>query len=161
MIAKIGDHLMNTDSKQMLRDRLIPLATVVTPNIPEAENLLATSIKSTVDAELAAKRMVTELGAKAAIIKGGHFTGDAIDVLYDGNAIHQFPSKRLDTKHTHGTGCTYSAVIAAELATGRSIYEAVATAKAFITDRKSTRLNSSHVAISYAVFCLKKKTIKK
>ena len=134
MIAKSGDHLMNTGSKQMLRDRLIPLATVVTPNIPEAENLLATSIKSTVDAEIAAKRMVTELGAKAAIVKGGHFTGDAIDVLYDGNAIHQFPSKRFDTKHTHGTGCTYSAVIAAELAKGRSIYESVATAKVFITD---------------------------
>lgn len=134
MIAKSGDHLMNTVSKQVLRDRLIPLATVVTPNIPETDDLLVTSIKSTTDAEIAAKRMVNELGAKAAVIKGGHFTGDAIDILYDGSSIHHFPSTRFDTKHTHGTGCTYSAVIAAELAKGKSIYEAVATAKAFITD---------------------------
>lgn len=133
MVAKSGYHLMDLHSKQTLRDHLVPHATVVTPNVPEAEELVDISIKSLKDAGLAAKRIVHELGAKAAVVKGGHLAGDAIDVLYDGSAIHTFPFVRIDTKHTHGTGCTYSAVIAAELAKGKSIYDAVAIAKKFIT----------------------------
>ncbi|ASK61523.1 bifunctional hydroxymethylpyrimidine kinase/phosphomethylpyrimidine kinase [Virgibacillus phasianinus] len=135
MIAKSGDHLMNADAKQTMIDQLIPLATVVTPNIPEAEVLLSESIHSLADAEDAARRIVHELGANAAVVKGGHHVeGDAIDVLYDGSAIHRFPTARIATKHTHGTGCTYSAVITAELAKGYSIYDSVHTAKKFITD---------------------------
>ncbi|WP_404450956.1 bifunctional hydroxymethylpyrimidine kinase/phosphomethylpyrimidine kinase [Virgibacillus necropolis] len=134
MVAKSGDHLMDVNSKQTMIERLIPLATVVTPNIPEAEVLLSESIESIADAEDAARRIVHELGADAAVVKGGHFKGDAVDVLYDGSSIHKFPTSRLNTKHTHGTGCTYSAVIAAELAKGKSIYESVITAKKYITD---------------------------
>lgn len=134
MVAKSGDHLMDVNSKQTLIDRLLPLATVVTPNIPEAEILLSETIESISDAEDAARRIVNELGASAVVVKGGHFEGDAVDVLYDGTTIHKFPTIRLNTKHTHGTGCTFSAVIAAELAKGQSIYDSVSTAKRYITD---------------------------
>ncbi|WP_099157646.1 bifunctional hydroxymethylpyrimidine kinase/phosphomethylpyrimidine kinase [Virgibacillus ndiopensis] len=134
MVAKSGDHLMDTNAKQTLSDKLIPLATVVTPNIPEAEVLLQTKINSITDAENAAKQIVIELGAKAAVVKGGHFSEAPIDVLYDGDSLYKFSSIRYTTKHTHGTGCTYSAVIAAELAKGRSISESVTIAKKFIAD---------------------------
>jgi len=134
MVAKSGDHLMDKESRQTIREALVPLSTVITPNIPEAEELLEVSIQSTEDAEIAAKRMVEELGAQSAIVKGGHFAGDAIDILFDGKKIYKFPTERINTKHTHGTGCTYSAVIAAEIAKGKSIYESVAIAKQFITD---------------------------
>lgn len=134
MVAKSGDHLMDVNSKQTMIEKLIPLATVVTPNIPEAEVLLDETIDSIVGAEDAARRIVHELGANAAVVKGGHFKGDAIDILYDGAGIHKLPAERLHTKHTHGTGCTYSAVIAAEIAKGRPVLEAVQTAKLFITD---------------------------
>lgn len=135
MVAKSGDHLMDVNSKQTMIDRLLPLATVVTPNVPEAEVLLDETIDSITDAEDAAKRIVHELGANAAVVKGGHhFDNEAVDVLYDGAETHRFPTARIDTKHTHGTGCTYSAVIAAELAKGNSVFDAVKTAKLFITD---------------------------
>lgn len=135
MVAKSGDHLMDVGSKQTMINRLLPLATVVTPNLPEAEVLLDEKIDSIADAEDAARRIVHELGANAAVVKGGHhFDNEAVDVLYDGATMHRFPTARIDTKHTHGTGCTYSAVIAAELAKGRSIYESVFAAKLFITD---------------------------
>ncbi|WP_188455162.1 bifunctional hydroxymethylpyrimidine kinase/phosphomethylpyrimidine kinase [Virgibacillus oceani] len=134
MVAKSGDHLMDANAKQTLVDKLIRLAAIVTPNIPEAEVLLQTKINSVEDSENAARQIVTELGAKAAVVKGGHFSEVPIDVLYDGNSLHEFSSIRYATKHTHGTGCTYSAVIAAELAKGHSIQESVSIAKKFITD---------------------------
>ena len=81
----------------------------------------------------AAKRLVG-LGAKAALVKGGHLTGDAIDVLFDGRDFHDYGASRIDTPHTHGTGCTYSAAITAELANGKSLVEAVRSAKVFITE---------------------------
>lgn len=146
MVAKSGDHLMDTNSKQTMADRLIPLATIVTPNIPEAEVLLSESIESITDAEDAARRIVHELGAGAVVVKGGHFEGDAVDILYDGAIIHKFPSLRIDTKHTHGTGCTFSAVITAELAKGHSIYDSVDIAKRYITDaiRHSLKLGNGN-----------------
>lgn len=146
MVAKSGDHLMDVNSKRTMIDRLIPLAIVVTPNIPEAEVLLDVPIDSIVDAEDAARRIVHELGATAVVVKGGHFEGDAIDVLYDGTFIHKFPTVRIDTKHTHGTGCTFSAVIAAELAKGQTIYNSVYTAKKYITDaiRYSLKLGNGN-----------------
>ncbi|MFZ3578380.1 bifunctional hydroxymethylpyrimidine kinase/phosphomethylpyrimidine kinase [Virgibacillus sp. DJP39] len=135
MVAKSGHHLMDVNSILTLTNQLIPLATVVTPNIPEAEVLLSESIESVNDAENAAKRIVHELGANAAVVKGGHYTREeAVDILYDGISIHRFPTVRIDTNHTHGTGCTYSAVIAAEIAKGSSVYDAVRIAKLFVTD---------------------------
>ncbi|WP_371069747.1 bifunctional hydroxymethylpyrimidine kinase/phosphomethylpyrimidine kinase [Sediminibacillus sp. JSM 1682029] len=133
MVAKSGHALMEEKSRQTVRDKLIPLATIATPNIPEAEMLVEFPIRNLSDAKRAAKLIVEELGAGAAVVKGGHLSGEAIDVLYDKQEYHLFQSPRVDTKHTHGTGCTFSAVIASELAKGREIYEAVSTGKEFIT----------------------------
>ncbi|ENH96471.1 phosphomethylpyrimidine kinase [Gracilibacillus halophilus YIM-C55.5] len=134
MVAKSGDTLMEESSRAMVRDVLLPLSAVVTPNVPEAEFLVGFPIRHTNDAEKAANTIVTELGAGAAVVKGGHLDGEALDVLYDGNSFDYFKSKRIDTKHTHGTGCTFSAVITAELAKGKSVKESVALAKQYITD---------------------------
>lgn len=134
MVAKSGHSLMEGESRKVIRDQLIPLATVVTPNVPEAEILVDFKIDNTEDAKKAAKVIVEELGAQAAVVKGGHLSGEAIDVLYENKQFHYFQSARTDTKHTHGTGCTFSAVITAELAKGRSIVDAVATGKQYITD---------------------------
>ncbi|WP_277678199.1 bifunctional hydroxymethylpyrimidine kinase/phosphomethylpyrimidine kinase [Gracilibacillus dipsosauri] len=134
MIAKSGDPLMEEKSREVIRDILLPLATVVTPNVPEAEFLVGFSINSQKDTEKAAKVLVHQLGAKAAVVKGGHLDGDAKDVLYDGAQFDYFSTKRIDTPHTHGTGCTFSAAITAELAKGKSINEAVGLGKEFITE---------------------------
>ncbi|UOQ84228.1 bifunctional hydroxymethylpyrimidine kinase/phosphomethylpyrimidine kinase [Gracilibacillus salinarum] len=133
MVAKSGHSLMDKTSREVIRQTLIPLATVVTPNVPEAEILVGFDIQTNDDAEKAAKLIVDELGAQAAIVKGGHLTGEAIDVLYDGNELYYFQSERFNTKHTHGTGCTFSAAITAELAKGKSVKDAVELGKAYIT----------------------------
>ncbi|SDM89968.1 bifunctional hydroxymethylpyrimidine kinase/phosphomethylpyrimidine kinase [Sediminibacillus halophilus] len=133
MVAKSGHELMEEKSKQTVRDKLIPLATIATPNIPEAEILVDFPIKNLSDAKRAAKLIVEDLGAGAAIVKGGHLAGEAVDVLYDKQGYHLFQSPRLETKHTHGTGCTFSAVITSELAKGKTVPEAVAIGKEFIT----------------------------
>ncbi|WP_186580692.1 bifunctional hydroxymethylpyrimidine kinase/phosphomethylpyrimidine kinase [Aquibacillus kalidii] len=134
MVAKSGHDLMEDASKKVIRETLIPLATVVTPNIPEAEILVDFKINNTEDAKKAARVIVEDLGAQAAVVKGGHLSGEAIDILYVNNEFHYFTSNRTETKHTHGTGCTFSAAITAELAKGRSIAEAVALGKKYITD---------------------------
>ena len=105
---------------------LIPLATLVTPNLPEAEILTGTT-----DMRGAAESLY-EMGARAVLIKGGHGAGDAVDLLFDGSEWTEFRSPRVDTRHTHGTGCTYSAAITAGLAAGVPLRDAVARAKRFI-----------------------------
>jgi len=105
---------------------LIPLATLVTPNIPEAEALTGTT-----DMRAAAEHLY-EMGAQAVLIKGGHCDGDALDILFDGSRWTEFRSPRIDTRHTHGTGCTYSAAITAGLAAGATVGDAIARAKRFI-----------------------------
>lgn len=134
MIAKSGDALMDDSSQAILRDVLVPLATVVTPNIPEAEVLLNREINTLEQSEAAARDIVDKLGAKTAIVKGGHSKDEPIDVLYDGKDILHYEGKRISTKHTHGTGCTFSAVISAELAKGKGVIEATSIAKKFIAD---------------------------
>ena len=111
---------------------LLPLAFVVTPNIPEAEVLSEMKIISTSEMKEAAK-VIYRLGARNVVIKGGHLMGDAVDVLYDGKKFRLFSSKRVDKKETHGTGCTFSAAIATLLAKGQSISQAVEGAKTYIT----------------------------
>ncbi|GAB2565303.1 bifunctional hydroxymethylpyrimidine kinase/phosphomethylpyrimidine kinase [Gracilibacillus alcaliphilus] len=134
MVATSGDSLMDEATRQVIRNTLLPLATVVTPNIPEAEILAGFSIADNQAAEEAAKVIVDELGAQAVVIKGGHLSGAPTDILYDGISYEYLTAKRFKTKHTHGTGCTFSAVITAELAKGKQVKEAVQLAKAFITD---------------------------
>jgi hydroxymethylpyrimidine/phosphomethylpyrimidine kinase len=132
MVAKGGARLLEQDSQKALIEYLLPLATVVTPNLPEAEVLTGMTIRTVDDMKEAAKR-IHDFGAKNVVVKGGHLEGDALDILFDGTSFEQFTVERFDTKHTHGTGCTFSAAITAELSKGKSVAEAVATAKEFIT----------------------------
>lgn len=132
MVATSGDVLMEEKSREVIRDILIPKATVVTPNLKEAGLILERPIETIEDMTDAAKKFVHALGAKSAVVKGGHLTLDATDVFYDGHKVYYYTKPRIDTKHTHGTGCTFSAVIAAELAKGLSLTEAVQCAKNFI-----------------------------
>jgi hydroxymethylpyrimidine/phosphomethylpyrimidine kinase len=128
MISKHGSPLLPAEAIQILRDELLPRATLVTPNLPEAE-----ALSGTADAELAARRILA-MGPRAVLIKGGHHPSHANDLLFDGSGWSEFPASRVPTRHTHGTGCTYSAAITAGLAQGRSLEEAVARAKAFIAE---------------------------
>ncbi len=133
MVATSGDSLINEEARDYLRNHLVPLSSLITPNIPEAEFLLNTKIKTTEDMKAAAIDIVNKLGAKAALVKGGHRTGDAIDYLYDGDNIYTFSEKRIDTNNTHGTGCTYAAAITAYLSHGVSLHDAVEKSKHFVT----------------------------
>jgi hydroxymethylpyrimidine/phosphomethylpyrimidine kinase len=132
MVAKGGARLLEQDSQQALIEHLLPLATVVTPNLPEAEVLTGRDIRTVDDMKEAAKR-IHSFGAKYVVVKGGHLEGDALDILFDGDAFTEFVAPRHKTNHTHGTGCTFSAAITAELAKGKPVQEAVRTAKDFIT----------------------------
>ncbi|MFD2639209.1 bifunctional hydroxymethylpyrimidine kinase/phosphomethylpyrimidine kinase [Piscibacillus salipiscarius] len=133
MVATSGDVLINENARDYLRDYLIPLSTVVTPNIPEAEYLTETSITSMEDMKAAAKILVNELGASAALIKGGHLEGHPIDWLYNGDEFYKFTSNRINTTSTHGTGCTYSAAITALLAQENLLLTSIEYAKQFVT----------------------------
>ncbi|MCX7570159.1 bifunctional hydroxymethylpyrimidine kinase/phosphomethylpyrimidine kinase [Tumebacillus sp. DT12] len=132
MVAKGGAKLLESDSQHALITHLLPLATVVTPNLPEAEVLTGLSIRTVEDMKEAAKK-IHAFGPRYVVVKGGHLEGDALDILFDGETFEIFVTDRYETRHTHGTGCTFSAAITAELAKGRSIHAAVETAKDFIT----------------------------
>ena len=132
MYAKNGCALMHPDAIDTLIAEVVPLADLITPNIPEAEKMADMTIGNHAEMEQAAKRIFS-MGCKAVLVKGGHSEGDATDILYDGKAFHYFTSPRIDTKHTHGTGCTYSSAIASNLALGMSLPKAVENAKAYVT----------------------------
>ncbi len=132
MVAKGGDILLRKDALETLRSRLIPLATIVTPNIPEAEELTGIAVTRMKDLKDAARRLM-DMGAKNVVIKGGHRKGAAKDIFYDGKIFRELTAARISTANTHGTGCTYSAAIAANLAKGRKLDKAVVEAKQFIT----------------------------
>ncbi|MFA9379467.1 MAG: bifunctional hydroxymethylpyrimidine kinase/phosphomethylpyrimidine kinase [Acetanaerobacterium sp.] len=132
MYAKNGCPLMNRDSVDLLIREILPLADVLTPNIPEAEKIAGLPIGCTADMEQAA-RLIHQFGVKNVLVKGGHAVGDALDVLFDGTRFYHFSVERIDTKNTHGTGCTYSSAIAANLALGLPLQEAVKKAKEYVT----------------------------
>jgi hydroxymethylpyrimidine/phosphomethylpyrimidine kinase len=133
MVSKSGYDLLRADARRALVEQLFPLAEVVTPNIPEAEALTGDTITSPEHMQNAARRIV-ELGAANAVVKGGHLTGDqAVDILYDGQRFHHLGVPRLDKRPAHGTGCTFSAAIAAGLARGETLFDAVHSAKRYIT----------------------------
>ena len=131
MVATSGHRLLERDAEEALADRLLPLADVVTPNLPEAEILVGHVVRTPDDMRRAAAALV-EQGAGAALVKGGHLDGDVIDILHDGRAVHEWRRPRIDTPHTHGTGCTLSAAIAAGLALGLPVPRAVERATRFI-----------------------------
>lgn len=134
MVAKSGASLLQDDAVETIACALIPLATVLTPNIPEAERLLGCAVTSLDEMQEAAEAL-GRLGPEAVVLKGGHAAGDAVDVLWlrEGSRIELLPAPRLPAAHTHGTGCVFSAAIAAHLARGKSIVEAVRRAKLFVT----------------------------
>lgn len=133
MIATSGDSLIEGNPIEFLRESLLPAATNITPNIHEAEKITDQNIKDESDVRKAAKIFLDEVGVKSVTIKGGHLDGDAVDYLFtrDDEVVASAP--RIDTKHTHGTGCTFSAVITAELAKGKTMEESFRTAKKYIT----------------------------
>lgn len=132
LYAGVGTPLSESDSPLLLKSRLFPLCTLVTPNIPEAEILSGVKIQNEKDMTLAAKRIAEECSC-AVLIKGGHSSKNADDLLYTNNKSCRFCSDRIDNKNTHGTGCTLSSAIAANLAKGFDLFEAVARAKEYVT----------------------------
>lgn len=118
MYAKNGCPLMNPTAVSTLIDTVIPLADVLTPNIPEAEKIADMQISTVSDMEAAARKIYA-MGCKAIVVKGGHHIGNAVDVLFDGENFYHFETSRIDTKNTHGTGCTFSSAIASQLAKGK------------------------------------------
>lgn len=143
MVAKGGAKLLRDDAVQALRMRLLPLAAVVTPNLPEAEVLLGRRIRTLPERRQAARDLVA-LGAKAAVVKGGHAETDVIDVYWDGFQIVDLPAKRVATSNTHGSGCVFSAAIAAGLAKGSEPLAAVREAKVFISHAIENSLEVGH-----------------
>ena len=145
MVATGGVSLIREAARQTLIAELIPLAFVVTPNIPEAEVLSGVRIGTLGDMKKAA-RIIHGMGARHVVVKGGHLPGDAADLLYDGANFREFRSPRIATKDTHGTGCTYSAAIATGLAFGKDAAESVAEAKRYIAAaiQHAWRLGGGH-----------------
>lgn len=133
LAATRGGALLEDAAIDVLMRRLLPLATVITPNIAEAERLTGTRVATRRDQQLAAEALV-EAGAQAAIVKGGHLDGPAVDVLFDGHAFIELAADRIDTRHTHGTGCTFASAIAARLALGEDVVTAARLAKTYVTD---------------------------
>ncbi|MEE8362498.1 MAG: bifunctional hydroxymethylpyrimidine kinase/phosphomethylpyrimidine kinase [Dehalococcoidia bacterium] len=137
MVATSGDRLLKDSAVESLRSSLIPLAAVVTPNLAEAEVLTGRRPETIKEMQDAAAR-IADLGARTVLVKGGHLEdapqGEAVDVLYQGGAFHLLTDEFIDTENTHGTGCTLSSGIAAGLAHGWPVLEAVAAAKAYLTE---------------------------
>ena len=132
MYAKNGCALMDPQAIDTLIEEVIPLADLITPNIPEAEKIAGLRIRTEADMQQAARR-IGRMGCRAVLVKGGHSEGDAADILFDGDGFHRYTSPRIDTRHTHGTGCTLSSAIAANLALGMPLPRAVERAKAYVT----------------------------
>jgi hydroxymethylpyrimidine/phosphomethylpyrimidine kinase len=130
MLSKQGAALLDSEALGIFRRDLLPRAYLLTPNLEEAARLTGREV-DTLAAMRDAARALCDLGAHAVLVKGGHLPGDPVDVLCDGRALYEFPASRLNTRHTHGTGCTYSAAITAGLAGGLDLVAAIQQAKDF------------------------------
>ncbi|MDT0341172.1 bifunctional hydroxymethylpyrimidine kinase/phosphomethylpyrimidine kinase [Streptomyces litchfieldiae] len=131
-VSKHGDPLLAPDALDAVRAKLLPVATVATPNLPETAQLTGVAVESEADMPRAAAALLAH-GPRWVLIKGGHLPGEAVDLLTDGNEEHWLRAPRLDNRHTHGTGCTLASATAARLAMGDSVPEAVAAAKEYVT----------------------------
>jgi len=140
MVSTSGSKLLCDDAMNTLITKLIPLATVITPNIPEAEVLCGFSIKNEADMIKAAKKISNTLKG-AVLVKGGHLVNDAIDLLYENGNIHWYRSERINNPNTHGTGCTLSSAIACNLAEGKSLSTSIENAKIYLTGALKAGLN--------------------
>jgi hydroxymethylpyrimidine/phosphomethylpyrimidine kinase len=146
MVSKSGDALLEPQAVDSLRRELFPLATLVTPNRHEAQVLAGVEVRGPADARRAGERLL-EAGCRAVLVKGGHFeSGRATDVLVSREGEQSFEAEFIDTPHTHGTGCTFSAAIATYLGRGRALPEAIGLAKAYVTEaiRHGLPLGSGH-----------------
>jgi hydroxymethylpyrimidine/phosphomethylpyrimidine kinase len=132
MVSKHGSILLSEEGQAVLAQVLLPRTFLVTPNLPEASILSGVPVHDVAGMEEAARR-IARRGVEAVLIKGGHLVDDAVDVLFWKGSLRHFRARRIDTPHTHGTGCTYSAAITAELAKGRELPDAVTIAKRFIS----------------------------
>ena len=150
MVAKSGDSLLHEEAVGTLRTRLLPLASVVTPNIPEAEVLTGTKISSDADMRQAAQAII-QMGARSVVVKGGHREGPATDLFYDGSQFREFSAPRIETRNTHGTGCTFASAVAAGLARGMAVADAVALAKDYVTEaiRSSFPVGQGHGPLNH------------
>ena len=150
MVAKSGDSLLREDAVGVLRDRLLPLAAVVTPNIPEAETLTGRSIVTEEDVRKAAQEIVA-MGAASVVVKGGHREGPATDLYFDGSSFREFTAPRIETVNTHGTGCTFASAVASGLAKGLATEDAVGQAKEFVTEaiRRSFPIGQGHGPLNH------------
>jgi len=145
MVAKSGDALLAEDAQSAVRDALLPVAFVVTPNTPEAEALTGVPVENLAAMREAATRLHA-MGVRWAVVKGGHLPleGEAVDVVYDGREFTELRAPRYPTKNTHGTGCTFSAAIAAGLARGLAPLEAIRRAKAYVSRAIETSVEIGH-----------------
>lgn len=140
MLATAGTELMQSSALGTFAGEIIPQCTMLTPNIPEAETLIGNRISNVEDMKSAAVN-IHSLGAKSVLIKGGHLTGAALDILYDGERFYEFSHERINSSATHGTGCTLSSAIAAFMARGESPERAAALAKEYLTGAIEHGLN--------------------
>ena len=158
MIAKGGRSLMQERARESLVKKLLPLAFVVTPNIPPGEYLPQTTLKS-IDAMKKAAVLIYRLGAKNVLIKGGHLPGSkisgAIDILYDGKKYYELSAGWIDTKDTHGTGCTFASALAAEIARGKNVVAAAQKAKKLVTEaiKNSLKIGAGHGPVNALFKC--------
>ncbi len=147
MVAKSGDRLLDDDGVQALAAELLPRALVVTPNIPEAAILSGRTIDNLEDARSASKAIYDACGA-AVVLKGGHAerseNGTLIDLVFDGERFTEFPTPRINTRNTHGTGCTFAAAITARLAAGDSLLDAVNRAQTYVAEAIAHALPIGH-----------------
>lgn len=145
MSAKDGCALMDEAALDVLKNEIIPACTLLTPNIPEAELIAQMKIDSQGDMMLCAKKIYA-MGCGAVLVKGGHYGGMPIDILYDGNGFYKYSSPRINTKNTHGTGCTLSSAITAFLAKGSSIQQSVLLGKRYVYNaiKNSLEIGKGH-----------------
>ncbi|NNU89656.1 bifunctional hydroxymethylpyrimidine kinase/phosphomethylpyrimidine kinase [Anoxybacillus sp. CHMUD] len=154
MIAKGGAPLLKQEAVKALQHHMLPLAHVLTPNIPEAEVLTNMRIETLEQRKEAAKKL-HDMGVQYVVMKGGHGKGDElVDLLYDGEQFYEWTSQKIYTKHTHGTGCTFAAAITAQLAKGKTAYEAVDIAKRFIQKaiEQTLQIGSGHGPTNHWAF---------
>lgn len=140
MVSSSGSKLLSEEAMDALVSTLLPLAKVITPNIPEAEVLCGYQIENENDM-IKASKVISKMTNNAVLIKGGHLTNDAVDILFENNQIGRFQSKRINNPNTHGTGCTLSSAIACNLADGKTLFESVENAKAYLTGALKAGLN--------------------
>lgn len=133
MVGKLDSKLLADDAIDVLKERLVPMADIITPNVPEASYLLAGRELQTVDDMKQAAVDLHALGPEYVLVKGGRLKGEAVDVLFDGETLTAFEAPRIDTENTSGAGCTYSAAITSYISKGHSVPEAVRLAKSFVT----------------------------